>query len=113
MANDGFNGTTIALGTPTQTPLISVDYSNSAAKVETTASDGTTKQYVAGVPDESITFTVVGVTTADIGTSGLITVTWFDGSTTVLTNGIVVEVGTSGSTDDQITSTVTVVPTAA
>lgn len=112
MANDGFNNTTIAIGTPTQTPLISVDYSSSAAKVETTASEGTTKQYVAGVPDESITFTVVGVTASTIGDTGVITVTWFDGSTTTFANGIVVEVGTSGSTDDQITSTVTLVPTA-
>ena len=112
MADDGFNGSTFAIGTPVQTPLLSVDYTNSAAKVKTTGSEATTTEYVAGIPDESMTFTIVGVTDVSIGDSGVITCTWFDGSTTVFTNGIVVEVGTSGSENDTITSTITTVPTA-
>lgn len=110
MANDGFNGTTIAIGTPTQTPLISVEYNCSAAKVEVTASEATSKNYVSGVPDESITFTVVGVTGCDIGAVGAVTVTWFDGSTITFTTGTVTDVSISGSQDDRITSSITVVP---
>ena len=113
MANDGFNGTTVAIGTPTQTPLLSCEYSNSAAKVQVTGSGDAQKHYVSGIPDETITFTVAGVTDADIGDSGAITITWFDGTSTTFTTGIVVEVSTSGSEDSPITSSVTIVPTPA
>lgn len=112
-ANDGFNGSTIAIGASSQTPLRDIEYSSEAAKVDISGAGDTYKTYVAGIPDNTITFTVVGRTTVDIGDTETFTITWADTTTDVLTDGIVVGVSASGSLDGEITSSITVATTPA
>lgn len=110
-ANDGFNGSTISFGSAGQAPLRDVEYSEEAAKVDVTGAGDAEKSYVAGIPDKTITFTVVGVTSVLVGDEGAVSIGWNDGSTSTLTAGVVTGVAISGSLDGEITSSVTIVPT--
>jgi hypothetical protein len=114
-ANAGFNGTTISFASETTTPLLSIDYGSSGAKVQTSGSDDTQKTYVSGVPDDTITYSVVGSTSTEVGDTGAVAITFSDDTTPSITfsSGVCVEVSISGSEDSPITSTVTVVPYAA
>jgi hypothetical protein len=113
MADDGFNGSKIKIGEADQVPLRDIEYSSEAAKVDISGAADTYKTYVAGIPDNTITFTVVGRTTVEIGDTETFTITWNDGTTDVLTDGIVVGVSATGSLDGEITSSITVATTTA
>ncbi len=116
MADDGFNGSTIAFPTGSSVlgPLRSLEYSESGPKVNVTDSADATTTYRTGVPDPQIVATFVGGLPAsgcDIGTQGFLSVIWndatIDGTVATPAKAIVVDRGTSGSMDGEITSTVT------
>ena len=116
MADDGFNGSTILFPTAATVlgPLRSLEYSESGPKVNVTDSADGTTTYRTGVPDPQIVATFVGGLPAagcDIGTQGFLAVAWNDGTAdgevTTPQKAIVVDRGTSGSMDGEITSTVT------
>ena len=114
MADDGFNGSTISFGTPDQSPLRDIPVSESGAEVDVTGCADTFKTYKSGIPDETVTFTIVGGSALAIGTEGAVTVAWNDGGTDgTLTNGVIVGKETSGSMDGEILTAITVRPTAA
>ncbi len=110
MANDGFNGTTLVIaGSTVMTPLLDVNFNETAAAVLVSGSTDATKLYVAGQPDETCTFTVAGVSALAIGeTTGALTVTWFDGATDTFTTASVTDNAASGAVDGTIQTAITV-----
>lgn len=114
MAGITFNGTAIAIGVTGQTPLTSIRYSEKCAKVGPLQGvAGAKKTYVAGIPEHECTFTLVGGTSNAIATSGAVTITWSDASTTALGTCKVSAVEISGSEDNPIATSITVRPSAA
>lgn len=114
MAGISFNGTAVAIGVTGQTPLTSLRYSEKCAKVGPLQGvAGAKKTYTAGIPEHECTFTIVGGTANTIGTSGSVTITWSDSSTTALGTCDVFAVEISGSEDNPIATSMTVRPTAA
>jgi hypothetical protein len=113
MANNGFNGSSVTIASAGQADLLSIDYTKEGAKVQVTGSDATTKLFVAGIPEEGVTFTVAGGTSLDVGDTGAVAISFFDGTSVSLTNSIVVSIGISGSEDSPITSSITLAPTSA
>jgi len=114
MADDGFNGTTISFATPDQTPLRDISVSESAAEVNVTGGADSIMTYESGIPDETVTYTIVGTSTVAIGAEGATVVAWNDGgSDGSLTNAVVVGKEVSGSMDGEILTAITVRPTAA
>ena len=117
--NDGFNGSTVTFPTDIFGGLRSLEYSESGPKVNVTGSAATNTSYRTGVPDLQLTATWVGglpSSGCDIGTIALLNVDWADGtddgtvdaaSHAAPVTAIVVDRGTSGSMDGEITSTVT------
>ena len=114
MADDGFNGTTISFATPDQTPLRDISVSESGAEVDVSGGADAIKTYESGIPDETVTYTIVGGSTVGIGDEGAVVVAWNDGSSDAsLTNSVCVGKETSGSMDGEILTAITVRPTAA
>lgn len=113
MANAGFNGSTITIGSSVS-HLRSIRYSSSAAKVDLSGSADAIKTYAAGIPDLEITFDVVGTTSLAIGAAAsAVTIAWYDagGPTGALAGTwIIVGVEVSGDMDGEITSSITLVP---
>lgn len=107
MANDGFNGTTLAWGAGNEAPLQSVNYNATGAKVDVTGSTSSQHEYVAGLSDEDVDFTVVGVSPVVVGDSTTLTIVWFDGTTQSLGTWSCVGRSISGSVDGAITTTIT------
>lgn len=107
MANDGFNGTTVTFAGVT-VPLQSVNFNETGAKVDVTGSTSSQHEYVAGLSDKDVDFTIVGVSTgATVGTTAALTIAWFDGTTQALGGFGVVGRSISGSIDGAITTTIT------
>ena len=113
MADNGFNGTTITIASSAQTDLLSIDYTKEGAKVQVTGADATTKLFVAGIPEEGVTFTVAGGTTLDVGDTGAVAIAFNDGTAVSLTNSVVTSISISGSEDSPIVSSITLAPAAA
>ena len=112
MADDGFNGSTITFAGATLGPLRSLEFSESGPKVNVTGSADSNTTYRAGIADPQLVATFVGglpTTGLDIGDLAALTIAWNDGTAdgTLAANAIVVDRGTSGSMDGEITSTVT------
>ena len=89
MANDGFNGATIVFditgvgAAATFGGLRSLEFSESAPKVNVTHSASTTTAYRTGIPDPQLVATWVGglpSTLANVGDQGSLVVTWPDGT---------------------------------
>ena len=110
MANAGFNGSTISFASEVTTPLRDIDYSEEAAKVDIRGAADSNKTYMAGVPDRTVTFTVVGATATVPGDVGAVAIAWFDGGTSAIAAAICTGVTINGSLDGEITSQITVVP---
>lgn len=115
MANDGFNGATITFPTNIFGGLRSLEFSESAPKVNVTGSGDSETTYRTGIQDPQLVATFVGglpASGADIGTQAVLTIVWpdttADGTQTL---AIVVDRGTSGSMDGEMTSTITFAPT--
>ncbi len=110
MANDGFNGTTITIGSA-QTPLIDLTHTRSAAKVDVTGCGDQIHNYEVGLPDDTITFTVVGVSGLDPeDATSAVTVAWYDGTSTGYAGMVCTDAVVSGSLDGTITTALTYVP---
>ena len=111
MADDGFNGSTMTFVAVTFGGLRSLEFSESGPKVNVTGSADSNTTYRTGVPDPQLVATFVGGLPAAgcaIGTQGALGITWEDGTTDgTIANAIVVDRGSSGSMDGEITSTVT------
>lgn len=113
MANNGFNGTTFSFDGGDQTPLVDARVNESGAKVRVSGSADSRHTYEAGLPDEEITFTVVGVNSTGVGDKGNIVVSWFDGSTDTINNCVCVGNNRGGSLDGELTSQLSFAPSTA
>ena len=113
MANDGFNGTTISFGGSGQTPLLDVDHSEGAAKIQLSGSTSAMHEYIAGLPDHAVTFNAVGFADVSTGDTGAVVINWFSGDTETFTKMVVLDVNKSGSLDDKIGTAITLAPTPA
>lgn len=117
-ANDGFNGTTVTWATndtaTTTKPLIAASYDGSVAKVDVTGCDESTHTYEGGIPTEKVTWTIVGDCSLVMGAEAALVMAWADGgSYGSFTNGLIVGLDRGGGEGGPVTTTVTVVPTAA
>jgi hypothetical protein len=117
--NDGFNGSTITFtplagGAAVFGGLRSLEFSEAAPKVNVTGSEDSETTYRTGVPDPQLVATWVGglpATNATVGMQGALVVTWEDATLDpAITNAILVDRGTSGTMDGEITSTATFAP---
>ena len=114
MANDGFNGSTVLFASVTLGDLRGIDYSETAAMADCSASDDTQKIYETGIPDAVATIDFVGgVPSVGVGSKGALAINWFDGATDNITLSVITDVGTKGVMDDEITSQIKVVPSTA
>ena len=108
MADDGFNGSTISFYSGNQIPLIDLDYSEGGAEVDVTGCADARKTYEAGIPDETVTYTIVGTSSNTVGDEGAIAIVWNDGATdNTGANAVITNVTTSGGIDGPITSAIT------
>jgi hypothetical protein len=106
MADAGFNGTTVTFATGTTVPLLSATFSSEAAEVPVSGCADSEEEHTVGVPVNAIEWEVAGNPEVDVGDSAACTVTWNDGTTSTLTNGIVSRVNTTGSKNNPITTTI-------
>jgi hypothetical protein len=114
MANDGFNGSTVLFASATLGDLRGIDYSESAAEADTTASDDATKTYEIGVPDKTASIDFVGTApSVGVGSKGALSIAWNDGTTDTIAAGVVTEVGVKGQMDGEITSNIKLKPSSA
>jgi hypothetical protein len=109
--DDGMNGSLLTFAAVSFGGLRSIEFTESAPKVNVTGSPDSNTTYRAGVPDPALTATFVGGLPAAglaVGTQGALGITWQDTTTDgTIANAIVVDRGTSGSMDGEIISTVT------
>jgi hypothetical protein len=112
-----FNASTISFASETTTPLRSIRYSASGAKVQVSGVADAAKLYEAGIPDLEVTFDIVGATAIVIGDAGALTIGWGGGTdppTGVLAaTWVCTGVDTSGDEDSEIITSVTCVPATA
>ena len=109
MADDGFNGSTITIGS-SQLPLLSITHETVAAEIDLTGAADTEGTYVVGIPHEKVTFEVVGVSALAVAATAVeVAIAWNDGSTDTLTTGQCSGNTVTGSIDDKITSSLTFV----
>ena len=104
----GFNGSVVTFATVTLGVLRGIDYSEAGAKVDCTGSADAEKLYRTGIPDPTVTVTVVGPLVADtaVGKQGALVITWQDtGTDGSMTAGILVSRGKGGTMDGEMTST--------
>lgn len=114
MADDGFNASTISFAGADLTPLRDIRYSEAGGKADVTGSADALKTYEGGIPDVSVSVTIVGGTTLSKGDKGAVVTAWNDGGTDgAITNAMVDTVEESGSMDSEILSTITFVPSTA
>lgn len=111
MADDGFNGSLITFGGADLGPLRDIRYSEDGANANVTGSSDNATTYEGGIPDLGVSMTIVGGVSVAKNDKGAIVITWNDGTSTPLANGIVRTVEISGSMDSEILSTVTFGPT--
>ena len=108
-ANDfNFDGSVIALGATDLGTLRSIDYSETGAQVQVTGSSDAIHTYRAGIPDPTITVSIVGGLNplVLIGTQGALTATWQDATTEGSIDPVLcVDRAQTGSMDTEITST--------
>jgi len=110
MANDGFNGSTVSFAGATLGDLRGARYRTSGVDVDVTNAAGTSKLFVAGIPDQEVSVDIVGTPSVAHGATGALTVNWFDGSNDTVAAAYVTSFETSGSMDGEITSTITFKP---
>ena len=113
MANDGFNGSTLTFPSTSATlgNLRSISFEESGNQIDVSNEDESTMVYVPGTKDITVSAEVTGSSTYTVGTTGALTVTWFDGDTDTLTKAMFVDGGVGGGQGDPITTSLTFVPT--
>jgi hypothetical protein len=114
MANDGFNGSTVTFASATLGDLRGIDYSESGAEVDCTASDDTVKIFEVGITDQTVSVDFVGSPpSCGVGSKGALSIAWKDGGSDTITAAIVTEIGTKGQMDGEITSNIKLKPSTA
>jgi len=114
MANAGFNGSTIVFNSITLGSLRGISYSGSAPEVDIGDASDTDVDVVTGRVKKTVTVDVVGGTLPAEGSTGALTIAWFDGTTRgALTNAICVSADIKGQMDGEITGTCTFAKTPA
>jgi len=106
MANDGFNGSTVVFASATLGSLRGLSVSNNASEIDVTAASDTNATAVTGIPKIEITVDFVGSPPAiGAGSTGALTITWFDGTTVgTLTSAICLGCDIKGQMNGEITS---------
>ena len=114
MADKGFNGTVVSIAATALSNIRSVSFSNAAASVDVSSLSTTTKSYVNGQRDPSCTIRLCGQAlqaNCAVGYTGALSVTWFDNTSTPVTQNIIVTGHeTSGDIDGAIETTITLKP---
>ncbi|MFA5234974.1 MAG: hypothetical protein WC390_11300 [Sulfurimonas sp.] len=105
MANKGFNGTTVTFGSAVAN-LRGASATESCAEVNVTGSADAVQSHVAGIPKKEVSLDLVGGSAITAGSSGSLSISWFDGTTTSLGNSIATSVDIKGQMDGEITSSV-------
>ena len=101
----GFNGSSFSWAGTALTGLISANYTSSAAAVESTGSEGTDNLYTPGIPDESITITVLGNPGLIAKAIGATIMSWKDGGGLgTWTHAKLMSTHPGGSLDGQVTT---------
>lgn len=113
MANEGFNGSTMQFASSPVTPLVSIDFQETAAAIDVTGNTDALHNYVAGIPDITVTVEVVGVSALTIGAAGALDIDWFDGEGEDVSSVILVDKGRGGSLDDKLSTSLTFRPSSA
>jgi hypothetical protein len=112
MATDSANLSTLTFGTVTVGKVTSIQFGGSAAEIDVSALTDTAKKYIAGQPNNKITFEVIGNNTSMIvGNTGAVTVAWNDGTSSSITKTMVSSYEVKGGVDQAITCSVGLVPT--
>ena len=114
MANKSANSSTITFNSVALVPLRSLSYSKGGAEIQVSGSGDTTKLYVDGIDDESVTVTVVGALLAvDKGDTGTLDIDLNDGETIDGTNWRCMNREFSADEDSEILTTFTFRPSEA
>jgi hypothetical protein len=112
MPDNGFNGSTITLGSGSLGTLRKIDVTVDGKKIDVTGSADSVHTYVTGAKDLQVDVEVVGNCTGDVDDSGAVAIVWNDGnSETLPANWVITNRKTGGSLDGDIVTTVTLVPT--
>ncbi|MFA5234975.1 MAG: hypothetical protein WC390_11305 [Sulfurimonas sp.] len=113
MANKGFNGSTVNFPSTSSGigALRGASYSNSCAEVSVTGSTFAAQAHVKGIPKKDVTLDLVGASTVTAGSTGSLSVSWFDGTSTSLGKVIVVSKDIKGQMDGEITTSIKVTKT--
>jgi hypothetical protein len=107
MANDGFNGSTVNFAGATIGSLRGLSVSKTGADIPVHGAGDTSAQSVIGIPKTEITLDLVGGPVGGPGSTGGLTIAWFDGAALgTLTNAIIVSVDIKGQMDGEISSSV-------
>ncbi len=108
MADAGFNGTTVTFaGTPI-TGLRSVRYQGTCARPSVTGAEAATRLHKAGLPNRTVTVTIVGSTSIAKGDTGALAIAWNDGGTKgSMAKAVVIKAPSmSGALDGDNTTTI-------
>lgn len=110
MANDGFNGTHVGFPTATTTigSLRGLSVSQAGADIPVHGAADTAAKSIVGIPKTEITLDLVGgPIVCGPGSTGALSIAWFDGATLgTLTNAVVVSVDINGQMDGEISSSI-------
>lgn len=104
------NTSTVSFGGADQSQLQSIGFNESAEQIDVTNLASATHVFEAGILQQELTFTMLGVSTISIGDTGAVSVVWNDGTTDTITSGVCTGNERSGDLDGAITSSITVVP---
>ncbi|KKL59742.1 hypothetical protein LCGC14_2212290 [marine sediment metagenome] len=112
MADNGFNGSVFTFPTTGTklNPLRSVNHAIVAAKVDVSGSTSATKLYRTGLPDPTMSITIVGTNASAIGTTGEAKVVWQDATNDTVDPAVLVSNSAAGSQDGEILSTLEFAP---
>jgi hypothetical protein len=117
MADDGFNGSVIDFQSITLGPLRSINFRESAARVDTTGAGDSEGTEEVGVPKKELAVTFVGGLPAsggDVGDKGALSVVWNDGGNPgTIPNVVVADRNQGGSMDTEVISEMTFLPSSA
>jgi len=102
-----FNTCTIGFD-GTNTPLLDISVSSTAAELDITGAADNAHTYESGIPDVTVTFTVLGFSDLAVGDTGTVALAGNWTGTAGEVAGVVTSVESSGSIDDVITTTFTI-----
>lgn len=107
MANKGFNKSTVTFGTAIAN-IRGISFDQAAPEVSVHASTWAKQSFRSGIPKNSLTVDVVGGSTITTGTTGALTISFFDGvatGSTAATPAVCLGRSIKGSMNSEITTT--------